>query len=812
MRIVPTIKNHNAMKLFRLKHIFTVPSLLNICGIAIAVAAFYVIMSVVDFDLTCNHSIKDYDKVYNLTIAWEGTPRSNIISRPMGEAIGREMPTVVSYGCINPWADWALYANRNGEYNKMDIRTGKISRGFIPTFDIKILEGDTTKFINGNQIIVSRKDAEKFGIHVGDYLKYDLGKSDELEVVAIYDIAANTELKPFGGFRCIGDEDIENGGWSVTSYYYKTFSRLDETTTKEVLSTVVKRMYHYDEVTGAERDSLDVAIKNLYSQLRPEFISLENIHFVPELINSFHEPADSKVVYTLLILAIVIILIAYINYVNFFFARVPQRIKAINTMKILGSSRLNLVMMLVGESLTYTVISMALAYLIVHAFAPMLVGGAVDLEAVVYPNHKILVISILIPIITSIAVSIYPAMRITNVPPALAIKGSMTQTHDFTLRYILIGFQIVASTVLIIASMFIHKNINYITGSDIGFNRQNLYSVETSQKICQQRDEVRSLLLQNPDIIDVTWAHSELIARIRHNVGFKLPELSDKLYKADVIFAADNFFDFMGIDIVDGRGFSPSDYKADYGVYVFNETARNTYDLTLETYFPSIDGPGVTNIVGFCKDFKFKPLHFAVTPLAVYIPGQKDPDFTDLLHLYIRFADGANVRRTTKFIEESLAQIDPDFPFINHPVKSFQSEMLESCYEEETHLTRMVTLFALIAILISVMGIFGIVYFETERRRKEIGIRRVNGATIVEILAIFNVKFLKIAAICAVFAVPVAYILVQRYFSGFAYHYAINPWIFVLGVLIAAAITVVVVTAASFKAANENPVKTLKNE
>jgi putative ABC transport system permease protein len=162
----------------------------------------------------------------------------------------------------------------------------------------------------------------------------------------------------------------------------------------------------------------------------------------------------------------VIILIAYINYVNFFFARVPQRIKSINTRKILGSSRANLVMILVGESLTFTLISMVLAYVLVHALAPTFVGEAVDMDTVVYPNHKILVISILLPLLTAIAVSIYPALHITSIPPALALKGNITESHDSLLRYILIGFQITASTVLIIVSLFIHRNIDYINSTE----------------------------------------------------------------------------------------------------------------------------------------------------------------------------------------------------------------------------------------------------------------------------------------------------------------------------------------------------------
>ena len=812
------------MKLFNIKHIFTVPSLLNICGIAIAVAAFYVIMSVVDFDLNYNHSIKDYEKVYNLTIGnYDDDKRHNIISRPIGETFGRECPMVENYGCLYPWVDWALYIKRNDEYNKVEIRTGKISRGLIPTLDIKILEGDTTKFVNENQVIISRSDAEKFGIHVGEYLKYDLNCRDEVEVVAIYDIAPNTELKPFGGFRCIGDEYLNEGGWSVTSYYYRMYSPIDHASMMAVAKDMIRRANHFDddfELPESIKDTLkctkeefiDNVVNNMVSRLAPELVPFDRIHFEPK-IDGHHEPANSKIVYTLLILAIVIILIAYINYVNFFFARVPQRIKAINTMKILGSDRKNLVMILVGESLVYTFISLVLAFVLVRTLVPSLVGGAVDMDMMVYSNHKMLVLSVLIPMITSIAVSIYPSLYITDIPPALALKGNVTQTHDFALRYVLIGFQITASTALIIGSLFIHKNIDFINNTNLGFNRDNLLAVETSQRISENRDDVRSLLLQNPDILDITWTHSELIATDRHRVMMPLEKDGTvEAVQVDVVFVADNFFDFMGMEIKEGRGFLPSDYKADNGVYVFNQAARNKYNITLEHRFSDLNGAGMCEIVGFCNDSKLKPLRYAIEPFVFYAPGTKAPNYANLQHLYIRIANGANFKKTVKYIEQSLAKVDPEFPYIGNPVQTFQNEILTSNYEQETDLTRLITLFAFIAILISVMGIFGVVYFETERRRKEIGIRRVNGATIMEILTMFNVKFLKITAICSAIAIPIAFIFVQKYFSGFVFHYAINPWIFILGVLIAVIITVLVVTAACFKTANENPVKTLKNE
>ena len=404
-------------------------------------------------------------------------------------------------------------------------------------------------------------------------------------------------------------------------------------------------------------------------------------------------------------------------------------------------------------------------------------------------------------------------ISITDISPALALKGNITQHHDFALRYILIGFQITASTALIIVSMFIHRNIEYITTSDLGFNTHNLLAVETSQRISERRDEVRSLLLQNPDITDITWTHSELIASVRHNIDRRIFEHMETNVKFDVIFVSDNFFDFMDLDIVEGRGFLPSDHKAEKGIYIFNQHSRDRYGIKLGYHMPGMEYPDDScEIVGFCKDIKFKPLLYEISPLAFHIMGQHTPEFATLKQLYIRFADKANVKKTKRFIYQTLAQVDPNFLTINHPIRTFQDEMMDSNYYKETELMRMISLFAFIAILISVMGIFGIVYFETERRRKEIGIRRVNGATIWEILSLFNVKFLKISAICSLIAIPIAYFFVQKYFSIFVYHYPINVWVFVMAAILSISVTILVVTAASFRAASENPVNTLKND
>ena len=180
-------------------------------------------------------------------------------------------------------------------------------------------------------------------------------------------------------------------------------------------------------------------------------------------------------------------------------------------------------------------------------------------------------------------------------------------------------------------------------------------------------------------------------------------------------------------------------------------------------------------------------------------------------HLYIRTAENVDRQKAINYIQEVLSDIDPDYEIMNPEITTFEKEVA-SCYSAENSVLTMVTVFTMIAIIISVMGIFGIVLFDTERRRKEIGVRKVNGATVAEILAMFNRKFLILTAVCSAVAVPIAFIVVSAYFSGFTYHYEINVWPFVFGVLMALIVTALVVTGASLKAANENPVKTLKTE
>ncbi|MBQ9213473.1 MAG: ABC transporter permease [Bacteroidales bacterium] len=789
----------------KIKEILTIPSLLNIGGIAIAIAAFYVLMSLVDFECTFNYSIKNHSNIYQFTDAINGV-RGNYIMRPLPEALASELPSVESYGCLGPWAEWAYYTKNESGFHKVSLRSGWASLGLLDVFGFKILEGDTAKFSDESKIIISRKNAEKYGIKVGDILHFDPQMPDYVEVVAIFeDFEKNTEFAQYGAFKRLNKKDIDNPNQWNYIYYLKMYenSALPQYSPeiKATIRKVVKNLYKDDE------EVTDEYLDNAINDFNLEFISLDDLHFHDE-INGYHIRTDKRLVFTMLFLAIVIVLIAFINYLNFFFARVPLRLKSINTRKVLGASRGSLIIMLVLESVMYSLIAAALAYLIVLFVIPSVTQGVLNVQEVVMNNYKMLIITTLTTMFVAAATSLYPALYITNIPPALALKGNVTQHNDGKLRQILIGFQVTASIALIISSIFIQKNNDYLLNRELGFDRECLLSTATSLKLAKNPDTVREKLLKKTSIVDIAWAQGQIVAPQRMNWGRPNPENQEETMYVDVFPVSWNFLDFLGVKITEGRNFTIADEQCANGAIIFNETAKKRYNLTLDSKYNGHTGENC-DIAGFCEDFNYKPLQYSISSFAFYVFGKES--WATLQQLYVRIAKGADIQETVDYIQKTLSEIDPDYEFLEQEIITFDKEVSIN-YTAENAVAKMITIFTVMAILISVMGIFGIVLFETERRRKEIGIRKVNGATVGEILFMFNRKYLILTVICAALAIPMAYVVISAYFSGYTYHYDINIWPFLLGVLLTATITALVVSSASFRAANENPVKTLKTE
>ena len=791
------------MKIFKLRSLTTLPSLLNITGIAIAIATFYTLMSMADYSFTFNQSVKDNERIcqviYKTDEIFNGE-WANTLSRPIGITLCNKIPQIENYGCLCTSGIYDGYINNGGNHSKIKFTIKGCDSGLPEVFSFNIVEGDLSRFKTPSDIIITQSLAQKYRLKVGDIvIPYLNNPNFTLEIVAIYeDMESNTEFGLLDGFYNIANQNINENQWSYT-YYLKIQDGIDHdefcSTHKETSKNVLREVFEKEEFP---QEVLD----NLIEGFSTDYISIKDLHLHSEIRGFFHRHSDAKVIYTYVILAILVIVIAFINYFNFFMARVPKRIKDININKILGCERSQLVLSIIGESIIFTLVAIVLALVVTRTIIPWFIDGVVDMNQMVFSNYKILTISILAAIAAAILTSLYPALHITSLPPALALKGKMTENNRNPLRFILVGFQVAASIALIICSLFIQKNNDYLLSRDIGYNPHNILTLWAPSGIVQKHETVRTKLLENPQITDITWTADHVVRSQGNYMSTNSPNNPDELCAFDILNVAKNFIDFMGIKITDGRNFVESDNNDSLRVAIFNEMARRSINLTTESDFPTEN----IKIVGFCSDFNFKPLQYDLSPCALFVNREGN-----LSKLFIRYADGANEKSVRDYINATLTEIDPNFAVIQPEIKTFEQELGEN-YKEENNVSSMISTFTIIAIIISVMGIFGIVLFETESRRKEIGIRKVNGATIAEILSMFNRKYLILAAICSAIAIPVSFFAVNTYFSGFAYHYPIAPWIFAIGILIAVGITAMVVTAASFRAASENPVNTLKSE
>ncbi len=540
--------------------------------------------------------------------------------------------------------------------------------------------------------------------------------------------------------------------------------------------------------------------------LSPTLNPLTELYFAEEVEGRDAAKGNRTTTWTLLSIAVLILAVAFINFVNFFFALIPVRIRAINIGKIFGAPQWKLRIGLLFETagLIFSAAVIAFGLAVIFADTPL----AAYLTAPIFAEWRLAAGLLALALATGVAASLYPAWYLTRFPPLLVVTGSFRATDaGRRLRYLLVGVQYTIALVLIAATLTIHRQHRYMMRYDMGFDREELYSVTVPQEALpnfERRDALIGQLRANPEVAEVAAADGEIVAPERNGWGYTDPE-TGKLNLFNSCRVSWNFLEMMEINLLDGRQFVQTDEAADGELFIANETAKRQFGLTLKTQFPSSDG-STSRMIGFCEDFHFKPMQFGLEPFLFTVSRRSKPVPN---HLYIRMAAGVATDRARDCIRRTILGFDPSIePERIEP--RFIDEELESNYQQERKLSTLVLLFSMLSILIAMMGVFGLVLFETQCRRREIGIRRVNGATVGEILALFNRQFLRIVLLCAVVAIPAGYAILDRWLSQFAYRTPIAWWIFVAAFAVVTVITVATVTARSWHAATENPSHVMK--
>ena len=786
-----------------------VSKMLNIVGMAMAFAALYVIMVQVNFDLGYNKKVKDSDRIYAISMPDWYTPGNwqTTLSRPLCENVINNVSCVECGGTTSIGKGYSeKFSLQEDGNSSFYLNVSQSSLGAFKVFNVEAVEGSIDNIVPWKDLVISDTKAEKLGLHVGDVIySHNHGATmQQYNIAAIYKhFPSNTDLSEIECFVNMGDLNIDLfSEWSYP-YFVKLNSADDiEPFEKQAFDYVVKTFNNMANEHGEELSEEDR--KEAESRLKIKLFPFDEMYF-EKTISSAGRSGSKTTTYTLLAIAILVIVIAFINFINFFFALVPVRLKSVNTRKILGASRSNLVFGIVVESVVMIIVALALAAGIVKLFCGSTFAALIPCSALISNNIAIAFGTALGGIVLAIISSLYPALYITAFPPAFALKGSFgTASKGMTFRVGLICFQFIVSLILIICASFVTMQRQYMLHYDMGFDRSNLLQVNTSSKIAAMRESATSELKNNPEIKDVTFASGDIVTSFRMDWGrpFKGEQINFKCYPVQ-----HNFLDFMGIEIVEGRNFTDSDELCDNGVFIFNEAARDKFGLTLED---KIHGHQTeTDIVGICKNFNYKALSEGIEPFALYIFG-KNP-WTTLNTLYIRTQPGADIPTLIDWIKTKLNEMDPSVPKDEFDVMFFDSR-LDSEYGRERNTSRIILLFTVLAITISLMGVFGLVMFEAEHRRKEIAIRRINGASVVDVLKMFNIKFIRIVIVCFVLSIPISWLIVDAYLKGFAYRMPTHWWVFFSAFLSVMIVTLIVVTLRCLSAALSNPIKSIKTE
>lgn len=782
----------------------TVSSVLNIMGLTAAFASLYVITVQVVHDMGFNRGIRDSERIYLVTWGYlDGNgPYKPWICRPLAERVVDGSACVESGGIATMYVSDG-YAVRDGESAAVSVTMGEFTTGGRETFGLELVAGSWDDMVDDSRCALSESTSRRLGVGVGDTFKlrselYELAiKVEDVTVAAVYvDPPADSDLENVDIFTNVRTTNLET--WNEWGSYY--FVKLREGVSPE----------------DAEREMGGVAVRVLHdgSPWEDDAISTELVSLVPIRDTYFSDRTDGLLAHgsrtttwALMGIAVLIVAIAFINYVNFFFAQIPVRLREVNTRKIFGCSRARLVWSFVWESLAMVLVSLGIAAAAVAAFGTSPLADLISAPTAFALNPWPAVLTVTAGVVMSVAASIYPALYITSFNTAFALKGTLgTANKGRRFRTVLIGFQFTVSTVLIVCAIFMHRQRVFMLETDLGFDREQVLTVKTTWRIGFAREDIESALSNDPDVEGVAWSDGEMIRDSRmtwsRNIG-------ESTYSWQCYPVSWNFLRFMGIEVVEGRDFMPSDEQSESGVIIFNETARDQFGVLRTGMLLSGHRDNSAELAGFCRNFHYSSLRSSVAPFALYVMG-KYP-WRPLAQLFVRTTAGTDIEAFKARLRALLHEYDETISGEDLDIR-FLDEALQAQYTRERSLSLLMTLFTALAIVISLMGVFGLVMFETEHRRKEIGIRRVNGATIPEILKMFNRRFVRIVAVCFVVALPVSFAAVDRWLESYASRVPMSAWVFVMAMASVLGVTVCVVTVRSWRAATENPVKSLKNE
>ena len=769
---------------------FFTASILNILGLSIAFASFFVIMTQVDYDYNFNKGYKDYEKIFRIEInpnpdsGWQlWTPR------PLCEQLQSASPYIKSISQVESYQSEDEY-EVNGNLFKATTCTG--FGNFLETFQPEMINGSADALNQPKTVLLSESTAKKF-FGTTDVIGQTIFRGKQADnnawtIGGVYkDFPENSQIKNW--VMMPKEADTDKGNWR--NWNYICYMRLESPSAAPEIEKLIWQIFVKNFPTLKQDSDISQFIR-----LTP----LTDAHFS----TVGNKSASSRTtLYLLICVSFLIVIIATINFMNFSLAETPMRIKSINTQKVLGATTRSLRLTLITEAMFISFIAFILALIWVAILKDFGLQELVNAQLTITEHPMLLLATFGLSLLMGLMAGLYPSYYVTSFPPALVLKGSFgLSPKGRTLRTALVCIQFFVAYMLIIGVGIMYLQSRYIRTSDYGYDKDVIITGNMTTETQAQNDAVVNDLSRIPGVKGV--AFSMFILSSADNYMNWAMDDNNTVVRFDVMPVDYHFLDVMGIHITEGRNFKPGDGD----VYIFNEATRKKYPWLKVGQ----TAPDDHLIVGFCENIKYSSFRNDdnTQPMAFFIYGK---NFERIGHQWqqtinIRVSAGVDKVEVIRSLQKTMEKFTPghDFNF------RFMDEVLDANYRNELRFTKQILLFSLIAIAISLTGVFGLTMFESEYRKKEIGIRKIMGSSTTQILYMFNRRYILILAGCFIVAAPFGWWIGQHWLQGFAEKTPVTPWIFILSFLLVTLITMITITVQSWKNANENPVNSIKTE
>tara|TARA_R110002096_G_scaffold26642_3_gene82038 strand:- start:5660 stop:8011 length:2352 start_codon:yes stop_codon:yes gene_type:complete len=764
-------------------------SFLNIFGLAIGITCASLIFLWVEDEVSFNSEFDKQDQVYYVPThqKYEGEWRTfNSTPGPLAEAMKTEIPGVVRASRTKQ-RDFLFAVNDNA----INSSGRFVDADFMEIFSLSFIEGNPKEaFKNSNAIVITKETAEQlYGTNtkvIGKVLRVD-----NLENYMISGVIENLPKNVTFPFNWIAPFERFTDGKEWTEGYGSFFA-----------DTFVEL------APEADFGAVDTQVRNLLEKKTDDSDSKAFLHSIKDwhLKDNFEngKQVDGRITYVRLftIIALIILLIACINFMNLSTARSEKRANEVGVRKAMGSGRSRLIIQFISEALILafmaTLVSIVLLFVLLPQFNLLIEKDLV--LGLAKPLHIIVLLSI--TLVCGIFAGLYPAFYLSSFKPVEVLKGlKVTQGSASFIRKGLVVGQFTVSIVFIICTILVYQQIQHVKNRNLGFNKDQLISMNVNGTMIEKFSIIKQDLVNTGAVSSVGLNNSEILSGGNNGSGL---EWTGGTNTEDVLiffrYISSDFLETAGMELAEGRGFSENVTKDSTSVLITESFAKLMGE-------GSAIGKKVTRgdtytVIGIVKDYLFEDMY-----------GQSDPVlFFNYLgesnYMYLKTNPEIATTKMLSKVEAVMKKHNPAYPF----QYSFVDEAFNAKFKSEQLIGTLSKLFAILAILISCLGLFGLAAYTAEQRSKEIGIRKVLGASVSGLVKLLSKDFLKLVGISILTAMPIAWFAMDNWLQDYAYRIEINWWIFVMAGVVAILIALLTVSFQAVKAALANPVDSLKTE